>query len=161
VATAFNPSTWEAEAGGFLSSRPAWFTKWVPGQPGLHRETLSWNPTHPPHPPKKKESSVSDSVLSHAMLPRLRTKQTDSQVQGTPWCLVGGWVGEWESLFYLSCKVVWSRCSPAHSRVVHWKCACYSLLGFKAWVVPPQLLPFSFVAVAAGKWKSPGYTPQL
>jgi hypothetical protein len=25
----------------FLSSRPAWSTEWVPGQPGLHRETLS------------------------------------------------------------------------------------------------------------------------
>jgi hypothetical protein len=24
---AFNPSTWEAEAGGFLSSRPAWSTE--------------------------------------------------------------------------------------------------------------------------------------
>jgi hypothetical protein len=24
----FNPSTWEAEAGGFLSSRPAWSTEW-------------------------------------------------------------------------------------------------------------------------------------
>jgi hypothetical protein len=24
---AFNPSTWEAEAGGFLSSTPAWSTK--------------------------------------------------------------------------------------------------------------------------------------
>jgi hypothetical protein len=41
VAHAFNPSTWEAEAGGFLSSRLAWFTKLVPGQPGLHREILS------------------------------------------------------------------------------------------------------------------------
>jgi hypothetical protein len=41
VAHAFNPSTWEAEAGGFLSSRQAWSTKWGPGQPGLHRETLS------------------------------------------------------------------------------------------------------------------------
>jgi hypothetical protein len=41
VAYTFNPSTWEAEAGGFLSSRPAWSTKWVPGQPGLYRETLS------------------------------------------------------------------------------------------------------------------------
>jgi hypothetical protein len=41
VAHAFNPSTREAEAGGSLSSRPAWSTKWVPGQPGLHRETLS------------------------------------------------------------------------------------------------------------------------
>jgi hypothetical protein len=27
VAHAFNPSTWEAKAGKFLSSRPAWFTK--------------------------------------------------------------------------------------------------------------------------------------
>jgi hypothetical protein len=29
VAHTFNPSTWEAEAGRFLSSRPAWSTKWV------------------------------------------------------------------------------------------------------------------------------------
>jgi hypothetical protein len=41
VPHAFNPSTWEAEAGGLLSSRPAWSTKCVLGQPGLHRETLS------------------------------------------------------------------------------------------------------------------------
>jgi hypothetical protein len=27
VAHAFDPSTWEAEAGGFLSSRPAWSIK--------------------------------------------------------------------------------------------------------------------------------------
>jgi hypothetical protein len=27
VAQAFNPNTWEAEAGGFLSSRPAWSTE--------------------------------------------------------------------------------------------------------------------------------------
>jgi hypothetical protein len=40
VAHAFDSSTWEAEAGGFLSLRPAWSTKWVPGQPGLYRETL-------------------------------------------------------------------------------------------------------------------------
>jgi hypothetical protein len=41
VVNTFNPSTWEAEAGRFLSSRPAWSIEWVPGQPGLHRETLS------------------------------------------------------------------------------------------------------------------------
>jgi hypothetical protein len=41
VVHAFNPSTREAEAGGFLSSMPAWSTKWVPGQPELYRETLS------------------------------------------------------------------------------------------------------------------------
>jgi hypothetical protein len=40
VVHTFNLSTWEAEAGGFLSSRPAWSTEQVPGQPGLHRETL-------------------------------------------------------------------------------------------------------------------------
>jgi hypothetical protein len=38
---AFNPSTWDAEAGGFLSSRPAWSTAGDPGQPGLYRESLS------------------------------------------------------------------------------------------------------------------------
>jgi hypothetical protein len=41
VAHAFSPSTWEAEAGGFLSSSPAWSTKRVTRQPGLHREILS------------------------------------------------------------------------------------------------------------------------
>jgi hypothetical protein len=41
VANIFNPSTQEAEAGWFLSSRLASSTGWVPGQPELHRETLS------------------------------------------------------------------------------------------------------------------------
>jgi hypothetical protein len=41
VVCAFNPSTWEAEAGGSLSLKPAWSTEIVPSQPGLHRETLS------------------------------------------------------------------------------------------------------------------------
>jgi hypothetical protein len=41
AAHTFNPSTREAEAGGFLSLRPAWSTKWVLGQPGLYREILS------------------------------------------------------------------------------------------------------------------------
>ena len=35
-----NPSTWETEAVRFVSSRPAWSTESVPGQPGLHRKTL-------------------------------------------------------------------------------------------------------------------------
>ena len=32
--------------------------KWVPGQPELHRETLSW-PSPPPPPKKKKKDGVS------------------------------------------------------------------------------------------------------
>jgi len=34
------PAEAEAEAGGSLSSRPAWFTEQVPGQPGLQSEIL-------------------------------------------------------------------------------------------------------------------------
>ena len=41
VAPAFNPSTWEAEAGG-ISEFEASLVYRVPGQPGLYRETLSW-----------------------------------------------------------------------------------------------------------------------
>ena len=37
------PALGEAEAGGFLSSRPAWSTKRAPGQPGLYRETLNFH----------------------------------------------------------------------------------------------------------------------
>jgi hypothetical protein len=73
VAHAFNPSTREAEAGGFLSSRPAWSTEWVPGQPGLHRETLSrknktkQNKTK--HKTKqKKEVSPKFSAAANALL---------------------------------------------------------------------------------------------
>jgi hypothetical protein len=40
VAHAFNPSTWEAEAGESLSLRPLWSIELVPGQPGLQREAL-------------------------------------------------------------------------------------------------------------------------
>jgi hypothetical protein len=41
VAHAFNPSTWESEAGGFLNLRPDWSTEWVPGQLRLYWENLS------------------------------------------------------------------------------------------------------------------------
>jgi hypothetical protein len=41
VVHTFNPSTQEAEAGRYLSSRPVWSTEQVPEQLGLHRETLS------------------------------------------------------------------------------------------------------------------------
>ena len=40
VTHAFSPSVQDVESGGSLSSRPACSTKRVPGQLGLHRETL-------------------------------------------------------------------------------------------------------------------------
>jgi hypothetical protein len=53
VMHAFNPSTWEAEAGGFLSSRPAWSTK-------LSSKTARATQTNPfsktPKKKKKKDS---------------------------------------------------------------------------------------------------------
>jgi hypothetical protein len=63
VAHAFNPSTREAEAGGFLSSRPAWSTECVPGQPGLHRETLSQKPKKKKKKKKKKKSK--NKIVRH------------------------------------------------------------------------------------------------
>jgi hypothetical protein len=50
VVHAFNPSTQETETGGFLSSRPAWSTKRVPGQRNPVSKTN--NPPPPTAPPK-------------------------------------------------------------------------------------------------------------
>ena len=58
VAHASNPSTREAEAGGFMSSRPGWSTKWVPGQPGLYREILSRKTKPKKKKKKKKEGKI-------------------------------------------------------------------------------------------------------
>lgn len=46
----------DREAGTSLSSRPAWPTGWVPGQAGLHRETMSRK--------KEKRKKVTLSILS-------------------------------------------------------------------------------------------------
>jgi hypothetical protein len=59
VAHSFNPSTREAEAGRFLSLRPAWSTECDPGQPGLHRETLSQTSCPPQEKKRKKRSLIS------------------------------------------------------------------------------------------------------
>ena len=54
VVHTFYPRRKEAEAGGSLSSRPAWSIKRVSGEPRLHRETLSQKVTdiHLPLPPE-------------------------------------------------------------------------------------------------------------
>ena len=64
--TFFNPSTREAEAGRFLSSRTAWSRKWVPGQPGLHRETVS---------PKNKNKNQTNKKIECPLTLYRRDKQ--------------------------------------------------------------------------------------
>jgi hypothetical protein len=43
VAHTFNPRTWEAEAGGFLSSRPAWSTEFQDSQGYTEKPCLEKN----------------------------------------------------------------------------------------------------------------------
>ena len=61
--TPFNPSSWEAEAGEFLSSRTVWSTEWVPGQPGLHREILSRKKIPPPPTTTKNKNKQKKKLL--------------------------------------------------------------------------------------------------
>jgi hypothetical protein len=93
VAHAFNPRTWEAEAGKFLSSRPAWSTKWVPGQPGLYRETLSRKTN------QKKKTKILVQARLHTECPRPHysvwfedhsiTRELVGVHSCTFWCLKG------------------------------------------------------------------------
>jgi hypothetical protein len=68
VAHAFNPSTWEAEAGRFLSQMPAWSTECVPGQPGSYRETLSQK--------KKKQKNKKTKTNKKNQKTKNKTKKT-------------------------------------------------------------------------------------
>ena len=71
VAHAFNPSTWEAEAGGFLRiSKTAWSTKCVSGQLGLHRETLSQ---------KKKNNNKTNKQTNKQMYDIAKSNTENSQ----------------------------------------------------------------------------------
>jgi hypothetical protein len=73
VAHTFKPSTWEAEAGGFLSSRPAWSTERVPGQPGLYRERnpVSKNKTKKTKTTNKVLSSVPSTIKNNNVIIRI------------------------------------------------------------------------------------------
>ena len=80
VAHTFNPTTREAEAGGFLSSRPAWSTEWVPGQPGLNRETLSRktkNQTKTPWKAQKIDHNEKNKSSLSGQLQRCGTQNTE------------------------------------------------------------------------------------
>jgi hypothetical protein len=68
-AVVVHASTWEAEAGGFLSSRPAWSTEWVPGQPGLYREIPRPENFPACHHPLSLSEAASNKPPKHAMKP--------------------------------------------------------------------------------------------
>jgi hypothetical protein len=76
VVHAFSPSTRKAEASGFLSSRPAWSTKWVPGQPGLYRETLSRKNNNSPHQAQRIRCKLLATALVHASLLGVKLRTT-------------------------------------------------------------------------------------
>jgi hypothetical protein len=60
VVHTFNPSTWEAEAGGFLSLWPAWSTKFQDSK-ATQRNLVS---------KKKKKEGLEPDVVSHVFNPR-------------------------------------------------------------------------------------------
>ena len=79
VAHTFNPSTWEAEAAGFLNSRPAWSTKWVPEQPGLNRETLSWKKKVTNKQTKNNKKTKTKTIFKKYIKTKMN-KETKTQV---------------------------------------------------------------------------------
>jgi hypothetical protein len=94
VAHTFNPSTWEAEAGGFLSSRPAW----VPGQPGLHRETLSRK-----NPKKQNKQANKTTTSALAALPGDQNLISRTQDGLTVACDSSSW--GWLSSDFCGCYI--------------------------------------------------------
>jgi hypothetical protein len=86
VVHAFNPSTREAEVGGYLSSRLAWSTEWVPGQPGLHREILSRKiKNQKPKKKKKKRKEKKRKEKKRKEKKRKKDNDISSRVTGKYW----------------------------------------------------------------------------
>jgi hypothetical protein len=149
VAHAFNPSTREAEAGGFLSSRPAWSTEWVPGQPGLHRETLEKLPSEALRGLGIGTQSCLWSVeeTSGAHLPLYRCGRLSTMAAGPAGAgLPAGWVNKpfpklpwWESMSQEEAMPCWHDREPFPDTDTHrlssW-CCILSLLSFQLFSSP-------------------------
>jgi hypothetical protein len=114
VAHTFNPSTWEAEEGGYMSSRPAWSTKWVPGQSGLHRKSLSRKNKNKQNKTNKKTITTTKNQTNKK--PKKPTKQTNKKTIAlrnfsisiyflvfvwSPACAEGCWVDKHSTLDHL------------------------------------------------------------
>jgi hypothetical protein len=88
MAHAFNPSTREAEAGRFLSLRPAGSTKWIPGQSGLYRETLSQKKKKKKERNKKeKEKKEKRSKRDETIKNSEEQNQNNNKTQLVAWSL--------------------------------------------------------------------------
>jgi hypothetical protein len=108
---------------GFLSSRPAWSTEWVPGQPGLYRETLSRkNKTKQTN---KQTNKQKDSVN------KLTTPSNMGGVQRPPWSE--------NVMLESSCCHLQHPLPPQMLRGTHWETPVslwlrdFSVPGFLAW----------------------------
>jgi hypothetical protein len=66
VEYAFNPSTWEAEAGRFLSSRPAWSTKSSTTARAIQRNPVSKDQKKKKKNKKKKTSRSVSAFVNHS-----------------------------------------------------------------------------------------------
>jgi hypothetical protein len=77
VVHAFNPNTWEAETGGFLSLRPALSTKWVPGQPRLYWENVSQKT-------KPNQTKPNQTKPNQTKTKQNKTKQNKNQPTNQP-----------------------------------------------------------------------------
>jgi hypothetical protein len=137
VAPTFNLITQEAEAGRSLSLRPAWFTELVPGQSGLHRETMSqknqnggegeswWGRRKSLSPQTLESMNTLGAVLSPTHACRSTTKALSpvSNPRRYGWSTLGGeldWAWPWRwfllgSVRLDSCIAVCSLCQVAGS----------------------------------------------
>jgi hypothetical protein len=82
----FNPSTWEAEAGGFLSLRPAWSTERVLGQPGLLRKTLSRKTQTNKQKKNKQAREMTPWLRALAALPKVLSSTPSNHMELTTIC---------------------------------------------------------------------------
>jgi hypothetical protein len=87
VAHALSPSSREAEEGGSLSSRPAWSTEPVPGQPRIHKDTLSQTKQNKKERRKErvdKPKFIFKKVLILCRNQKQTNKQTNKQTTKQP-----------------------------------------------------------------------------
>jgi hypothetical protein len=106
------------EIGKSLSLRPAWSTKWVPGQPGLHRQALSSN-TKTEKNKKKQKTKNQPTCTGSPGWWQTHCSQGWSYVFDPPVCTSS--VLRWQAWV---CVVLRTKCGP--SRMLSKSFACWA-----------------------------------